>query len=66
MFKAKLGKASSFDNIPIDIFRNDCSVSYLHVLFNVCFNSGILPTHWCKVVIAPIPKSSTADPRDPL
>jgi len=36
------------------------------VLFNICFNIGIVPTLWSKSVICPIPKASTLDKRDPL
>ena len=52
--------------IPVDVFRNDSSVSYLHISFNVCFRSGMMPSDWGKEIIHPIPKSSTADRRDPL
>ena len=34
-------------------------------MFNICFNSGIIPDIWSKGIITPIPKSSTSDPRDP-
>lgn len=27
IFKAKLGKACGLDNIPLDVFRNDCTIS---------------------------------------
>jgi len=41
-------------------------ISFLHILYNVCFYSGCVPSEWSKVIISPIPKSTTADPRDPL
>jgi hypothetical protein len=63
---ANLGKACGSDNIPVEVLKNDTSVYFLHVLFNACFNTGVIPTSWGKTVINPIPKSSTADPRDPL
>lgn len=63
---AKRGKAFGIDRIPVDVLKNDTSVMFLHVLFNVCFNTGTIPSLWGKNVICPIPKSSTADPRDPL
>lgn len=66
IFNAKQGKASGFDNIPIDIFRNNCSISFLHILFSVCFTTGFIPSDWGKIVITPIPKSGSTDPRDPL
>ncbi len=63
---AKKGKAFGVDHIPVDVLKNDCSVMFLHVLFNVCFNTGSIPSLWGKNIICPIPKSSTVDPRDPL
>lgn len=49
-----------------EIFKNDTAVSFLHVLFNICFNNGKIPTDWGKGVINPIPKPGTTDPLDPL
>ena len=64
--KAKKGKAFGVDSIPVDVLKNDTSVLFLHVLFNVCFETGRIPSDWGKTIISPIPKTSTADPRDPL
>lgn len=66
VFKAKKNKASGFDEIPSDILCSDSAISFLHMLFNVCFNSSLIPSDWGKGIINPIPKSSTADRRDPL
>lgn len=63
---ASRGKASGVDLIPSEVLKNDVSVLFLHVLFNVCFNKGTVPAIWGKCVIKPIPKSSSTDPRDPL
>ena len=63
---AKKGKASGIDNIPVEVLKNDTAVSFLHVLFNICFDNGIVPSEWGKCIINPIPKSSTSDRRDPL
>ena len=63
---ANKGKACGFDNIPTEVLMNDASVIFLHTLFNICFNTGTIPTIWGKCIINPIPKSSTTDPRDPL
>ena len=46
--------------------NNDVSIYFLHTLFNVCFNKGVVPAIWGNCVIKPIPKSSSADPRDSL
>ena len=63
---AKRGKATGIDNIPTEVLKNDIAVSFLHVLFNICFDNGIVPSDWGKCIINPIPKSSTTDRRDPL
>ena len=44
IFNAKRNKSPGFDEIPADVFRNDSSVSYLHILFNVCLRSGMMPS----------------------
>jgi len=64
--KANSGKACGIDGLPIEILKNECMVSALHILFNVCFNTGVIPAEWGKVIITPIPKASTLDPRCPL
>ena len=66
IFSAKRKKAFGIDGIPCDVLRNDTSVSFLQILFNVCFDSGFTPPEWGRGIINPIPKSSTSDPRDPL
>ncbi|XP_045215299.2 uncharacterized protein LOC123565496 [Mercenaria mercenaria] len=66
IFKAKSGKSLGFDGFPYEIFKNDTFVSYLHVLFNVCFNSGKISSDWGKCIVNPTPKSSTNDIRDPM
>ena len=62
----KRGKACGFDNMYAEFFKNDTAICFLHVLFNVCFSTGKIPTDWGKGVINPIPKGGTTDPRDPL
>ena len=63
---SKKNKACGIDNIPTEEFRNTTSVSVLHILFNVCYSTGIIPTDWGKGIVNPIPKSATNDPLDPL
>ena len=64
--KAKRGKAFGVDLIPVDVLQNNTALLFLHVLFNVCFETGRIPSTWGKSIISPIPKTSTADPRYPL
>ena len=35
-------------------------------MFNLCFDTGILPSIWRKAMIIPIPKAATKDKRIPL
>ena len=66
LFKAKSGKAIGYDGIPTEVLRNDTAISYLHTLFNKCFQSGLAPAIWSKGIINPIPKGSSSNPCDPL
>ena len=63
--KAKVGKAIGADNVYAEILKNDAAVLFLHSLFNIYFDNGIVPSIWNKCIINPIPKSSCSDPRDP-
>lgn len=56
MFRAKKGKACGIDNLHAGIFQNECSVTFLLVLFNVCLEVGIIPYELSKIVMNPIPK----------
>ena len=64
--KAKNNKASGADSIPVEVYKNATAISCLHILFNVCFRTGNIPTEWGKGIINPIPKSNSYDQRDPL
>jgi len=63
---AKRGKAAGIDLIPSEVLKNDTSVLVLHSLFNVCFQTGQIPSLWSKSIINPIPKSGNKDARDPM
>jgi hypothetical protein len=39
--KAKRGKSAGFDNLPSETFLNQCSVLFLHHLFDYCFTDAI-------------------------
>ena len=59
---AKLGKACGIDNIHVESLKNNTSVLFLHSLFNICFNRGVIPSIWGKCIINPIPKSAMNNP----
>lgn len=61
----KNNKASGIDEIPGEVLKNPKLVKFLLTLFNKCFETGMVPDIWSKTIINPIPKSSTADSRDP-
>jgi hypothetical protein len=63
--RAKNGKATGWDDIPVEVLRNESAITYLHILFNKCFQLGVIPEMWSKSVINPIPKNSTAEIREP-
>ncbi len=64
--RAKSGKAMGTDSIPNEVLKNDRIVGALHALFQLCFDSGKVPSLWTQSVINPIPKNKTNDPRVPL
>ena len=62
----KCNKAVGIDDLPAEILKCDNLLDTLLALFNKCFATGIIPTAWKQGIINPIPKSTTADRRDPL
>ena len=38
----------------------------MHAFFQLCFDTGLIPSVWTQAVISPIPKDKTSDPRIPL
>ena len=66
MNDAKLNKACGVDNIPAEVLKNDASISVLHILLNVCFSIGKIPSEWGRGIINPKVKPATTDPREPL
>ncbi len=66
IFTAKNNKSIGLDNLPYEILKNEISVSLLTKLFNVIFQSRIVPSLWLKAIIKPIPKSAMTDARMPL
>ena len=62
----KCNKAVGIDDLPAEVLKCDNLLDALRALFNKCFATGITPTAWKQGIINPIPKSTTADRRDPL
>ncbi|XP_053405160.1 uncharacterized protein LOC128558904 [Mercenaria mercenaria] len=66
LIKLNTVKLRVLDNIPSEVLKNNTAILFLHSLFSICFSNGIVPTIWGKSIINPIPKSGSADSRDPL
>ena len=64
--RLKCNKAAGIDELPAEILKCERLTDVLLKLFNKCFSTGLIPDIWKKGIINPIPKSSTADRRDPL
>ncbi len=64
--KAKYNKAVGTDGIPNEVLKNEPVIECLHSFFQLCFDSGKIPTVWTQSVISPIPKNRSNDPRVPL
>ena len=66
VFRAKNGKSIWFDKIPYEILKFPSVINSLHSLFNLCLDTGLIPSIWRKAIITPIPKDNTKDQRIPL
>ena len=59
-------KNTRIDKIPNEVLKHKEIHEALWKLFSFCFESGIDPDIWSKVIIKPIPKNSNKDPYVPL
>ena len=66
IIEAKSGKACGPDLIPYEVMKNYNTILLFLKPINLVFYTGCLPELWTKAIIAPIPKSSQADPKIPL
>ncbi len=53
-----------YDNISVEVLRNEQAKDYMLKLFNMCFRSGIVPSVFG--IVNPISKNGTSDPWVPL
>ena len=63
---AKNGKTTGFDKIPYGVLKFPFIIDVLQAMFNLYFDTGILPSIWRKATNTPIPKDATKDKRIPL
>ena len=64
--KLKKRKATGLDNIPNEVLKNNSVMIVLWKYLTACFESGLVPSLWLKLIINPIPKGSGKDPYVPL
>ena len=59
--QASKGKSIRHDDIPTEVLDNDSCVLHLATctckLFNVRFQTGVIPESWSRGIINPIPKN---------
>ncbi|VDI61569.1 Hypothetical predicted protein, partial [Mytilus galloprovincialis] len=64
VYKTKNGKSCGIDSIPYEVLRYECLV--IHSLFQLIFETGIIPSVWRQAILCPILKDKSSDPRVPL
>jgi len=66
VMKAKSRSSSGFDDIPYSVLKNPPIIAILRELFQLIFNTSVVPSIWRKSVICPILKDATSDRRVPM
>jgi len=46
------------DKIKLLFIENEACINFLLILFNYCFQYGVVPDAWFKTIIKPTPKSN--------
>ena len=64
--RLKRNKAGAVDMIPNEILKSPDAGLYITKLLNLCFDYGIMLSHWLQSIISPIPKEADKDPCIPL
>jgi hypothetical protein len=63
--RVKTGTAMGIENNPNQVFKSEQSIDVLHKLFNLCLQSGLVPSMWKKALIKLIPKNASNEPCNP-
>ncbi len=63
VMKAKIGKATGKDQIPYEILKFDNIIHTLWKLYQLCFDSGKVPSECNSAIIVLLPKSNSLDAR---
>ena len=62
----KNGKSSGIDNIPYEVLKFPSVFPVLRSLFQLIFDTSIIPSVWRKAIIYPILKDPSSDRRIPM
>ncbi|MEW8548426.1 MAG: hypothetical protein AB2693_33400 [Candidatus Thiodiazotropha sp.] len=54
--KLKAGKATGVDEIPAEVIQSYSCIYFMYILFNNCFETGMIPSSWHYGIINPIQK----------
>ena len=63
---AKNVKSSGIDNIPYEVLKFPSVIPVLRSLFQLIFDTSIIPSLWGKAIIYPILKDPSSDRRIPM
>ncbi|XP_055999550.1 uncharacterized protein LOC130047882 [Ostrea edulis] len=63
---SKSKSASGYDEIPYSVLKFPMIIKTLRNLFQLIFDSSIIPSIWRKAIICPILKDSSSDKRLPM
>ena len=63
---ARSGSACGHDNIPYEVLKFPAVIVTLQHLFQLIFDSSLIPSCWRKAIICPILKDHNSDRRVPL
>ena len=66
IMNSKYMSAVGIDTIPYDVLKFPPVIAVIHQLFQLVFDTSIIPSTWRKAVIFPLHKDSTSDKRVPL
>jgi hypothetical protein len=64
--QAKSTSAVGIDNISYGALKSPPVITVLHELFQLIFDSSLIPSTWRKAIICPIHKDPASDPRVPM
>ncbi|CAC5422556.1 unnamed protein product [Mytilus coruscus] len=64
--RTKNGKSCGIDNIPYEVMKTENVITVLHSMFQVVFDTSIVPSLWHQAIICLILKDKSSDKRIPL